>query len=154
MGLYYDDMSVGQEWISPGRTITEWDVLTFATLTSDMNSMHTDVEYCKNTPFGERIAHGFLIASLAAGFGARMGIAEGTIVANLGISWKFVNPVKIGDTIHLVMSVKEKRPSKSRPGEGIIVRTYDVRNQRGETTALGEVAATFRCRPAGAAASS
>ena len=152
MGLYFDEMSVGQEWVSPGRTITEWDVLTFATLTSDMNSMHTDVEYCKNTPFGERIAHGFLIASLAAGFGARMGIAEGTIVANLGISWKFVNPVKIGDTIHLVMRVKEKRLSKSRPGEGIIVRTYDVRNQRGETTALGEVAATFRCRPATEAA--
>ena len=147
MGLYFEEMSVGQEWKSPGRTVTQWDIMTFATLTSDMNSIHTDVEYCKNTPFGEPIAHGFLIASLAAGFGARMEIAEGTVVANLGISWKFLTPVKAGDTIHLVMSVKEKRLSKSRPGEGIVIRTYDVRNQRGETAALGEVAAAFKCKP-------
>ncbi|CDO35883.1 MaoC/PaaZ C-terminal domain-containing protein [Novosphingobium sp. KN65.2] len=147
MGLYYDEMEVGQEWISPGRTVTDYDILAFATLTSDMNPIHVDHEYCKTTPFGAPIAHGFLIASLAAGFGARMGIAEGTIVANLGISWRFQNPVKAGDTIHLVMSVKEKRPSKSRPGEGIIIRTYDVKNQRGETCAIGEVAATFKCKP-------
>ena len=147
MGLYFDDMEVGQQWVSPGRTVTMWDIMTFATLTSDMNSIHVDAEYCKNTPFGEPIAHGFLIASLAAGFGARMDIAEGTIVANLGISWKFPSPVKAGDTIHLVMSVKEKRVSKSRPGEGIVIRTYDVKNQRGETCALGEVAATFKCKP-------
>ena len=147
MGLYYDDMSVGQEWISPARTITEWDVMTFATLTSDMNSMHTDAEYCKTTTFGERIAHGFLIASIAAGLGARLGIAEGTIVAHLGINWRFLNPVKFDDTIHLVMTVKEMRLSKSRPNEGIVVRTYDVRNQRGETVALGEVAATFQRKP-------
>ncbi len=147
MGLYYEEMSIGQEWKSASRTITEWDIMTFATLTSDMNSIHTDAEYCKTTPFGERIAHGFLIASLAAGFGARMDIAEGTIVANMGISWKFLTPVKIGDTIHLVMSIKDKRLSKSRPGEGIVVRTYDVRNQRGETVALGEVVASFKCKP-------
>lgn len=147
MGLYYEEMSIGQEWKSAARTMTEWDIMTFATLTSDMNSIHTDAEYCKTTPFGERIAHGFLIASIAAGFGARMDIAEGTIVANMGISWKFLTPVKIGDTIHLVMSIKDKRLSKSRPGEGIVVRTYDVRNQRGETVALGEVVASFKCKP-------
>lgn len=147
MGLYYEEMEVGQQWVSPGRTVTEWDIMTFATLTSDMNSIHVDKEYCKTTPFGVPIAHGFLIASLAAGFGARMEIAEGTVVANLGISWRFHNPVKAGDTIHLVMTVKEKRLSKSRPGEGIVVRTYDVKNQRGETTALGEVAAAFLCKP-------
>ncbi|HKT77543.1 MAG TPA: MaoC/PaaZ C-terminal domain-containing protein [Sphingobium sp.] len=147
MGLYFDEMEVGQEWVSPGRTVTEYDILAFATLTSDMNPIHVDHEYCKTTSFGVPIAHGFLVASLAAGFGARMGIAEGTIVANLGISWRFPNPVKAGDTIHLVMSVKEKRPSKSRPGEGIIIRTYDVKNQRGETCALGEVAAIFKCKP-------
>ena len=147
MGLYYEEMEVGQQWVSPARTVTEWDIMTFATLTSDMNSIHVDKEYCKTTPFGVPIAHGFLIASLAAGFGARMEIAEGTVVANLGISGRFLNPVKAGDTIHLVMSVKEKRLSKSRPGEGIVIRTYDVRNQHGETTALGEVAAAFRCKP-------
>ena len=147
MGLYFDEMEVGQEWVSPGRTVTEYDILAFATLTSDMNSMHTDAEYCKTTTFGERIAHGFLIASIAAGLGARLGIAEGTIVANLGINWRFLNPVKFDDTIHLVMTVKEMRLSKSRPNEGIVVRTYDVRNQRGETVALGEVAATFQRKP-------
>lgn len=52
--------------------------------------------------------------------------------------------MKIGDTIHVVISVTEMRPSKSNPAQGVVVRKYDVRNQRGETCALGEVTVMFK----------
>lgn len=146
MPLYYEDLHVGQTWTTPARTVTEHDIATFAGLTNDMHPLHTDVEYCRASPFGERIAHGFLVASLASGLGYRLRLTEGTIVANLGTSWKFQNPVKIGDTIHVVMSVSEMRPSKSQPAHGVVVRKYEVRNQRQETCAIGEVTVLFNRR--------
>jgi acyl dehydratase len=137
--LYYDDLHVGMSWTTPARTISEHDLLLFAGLTGDMHPLHTDAEYCRKTAFGERIAHGFLVASIASGLGFRLRITEGTIVANLGTSWKFVGPVKIGDTIHVVITVSEMRVSKSDPTVGVLKREFNVRNQRGETTAIGEV---------------
>lgn len=143
MGLYYEDMHLGQSWTTVARTVTEHDLLTFAGLTGDMHPLHTDAEYVRKTKFGERIAHGFLVASLASGLGSRLQISDGTIVANLGTSWRFHNPVKIGDTIHVVITVSEMRPSEKKPSQGIVVRKYVVRNQRNETCAMGEVAAMF-----------
>jgi 3-hydroxybutyryl-CoA dehydratase len=151
MPLYFEDLHVGQTWTTPSRTVTEFDVMTFASLTSDMHPLHTDVEYCKTTRFEQRIAHGFLVASLAAGLGFRLRLTEGTIVANLGTSWRFHNPVKIGDTIHVVIRVSELRPSTSRPEQGVVTREYEVRNQRAETCALGEVKVMFLRRPKAAA---
>ena len=148
MPLYYEDLHVGQSWTTAARTVTEHDVMTFAGLTSDMHPLHTDAEYSRKSGFGERIAHGFLVASLASGLGFRLQLTEGTIVANLGTSWRFQNPVKIGDTIHVVMTVKEMRPSQTKPNQGVVVRSYEVRNQRGETCALGEVSVMFLRRPA------
>ncbi len=148
MGLYYEDLHVGQSWKSAARTITECDIATFAALTSDMHPLHTDAEYCRTTEFGERIAHGFLVASLASGLGFRLQITDGTITANLGTSWKFKNPVKIGDTIHLIMTISEMRPSKSNPSQGVVGRSYEVRNQRNEVCAIGEVFVLFMRRPA------
>ncbi len=148
MGLYYEDLHVGQAWTTAGRTVTEHDILTFAGLTGDMHPLHTDAEYCRvTTAFGERIAHGFLVASLAAGLGFRLQLTEGTIVANLGTSWRFQHPVKIGDTIHVVITVSEMRPSNSNPSQAVVVRKYDVRNQRGEACAMGEVTVMFKRKP-------
>jgi acyl dehydratase len=146
MALYYEDLHVGQSWTTAARTVTEHDVMTFAGLTADMHPLHTDVEYCRKTAFGERIAHGFLVASLASGLGFRLQLTEGTIVANLGTSWRFQNPVKIGDTIHVVVTVSAMRLSKTNPAQGVVVRTYDVRNQRDQTCALGEVTVMFKRR--------
>jgi len=147
MALYYEDLHVGQSWTTAARTVTEFDVMTFAGLTADMHPLHTDAEYAKGTRFGGRIAHGFLVASLASGLGFRLQITEGTIVANLGTSWRFQNSVKIGDTIHVVIRVTEMRPSDSKPGQGVVTRAYEVLNQRGETCAVGDVKVMFLRRP-------
>lgn len=147
-GKFYEDLSVGQTFRSASRTVTEADVVQFAAFTSDMHPLHTDAEYCRGTRYGQRIAHGFLIASLASGLSYRLRHTEGTVAANLGTTWKFQKPVFIDDTIHVEISIKEMRPSKSDPGTGIVVRQYDVVNQRGELCAVGEVAALFIRRTA------
>ena len=58
--LYFEDYTLGERFVSPARTITEADIINFASLTGDWHPLHTDVEYAKSTPFGERIAHGML----------------------------------------------------------------------------------------------
>jgi len=148
MGLYYEDFEVGQSWTTPARTVGEHDLLTFAGLTGDNHPLHTDAEYCRNhTEFGERIAHGFLVASIASGLGFRLHLTDGTVVANLGTSWRFMHPVKIGDTIHVVMTVTEKRISKSSVGNGVVVRKLEVRNHREQTCAVGDLVILSKFRP-------
>src|SRR5262245_14776316 len=67
--LYFDDVEVGQEWESTGRTVTESDVVNFAGLSGDFNPIHMDHEFAKTTPFRRPIAHGLLILSMGSGLG-------------------------------------------------------------------------------------
>jgi acyl dehydratase len=64
---FFEDFAIGDEFITPGRTVTEADVMLFAGLTGDYNRIHTDAEYMKSSMFGERIAHGLLGLSLVHG---------------------------------------------------------------------------------------
>ena len=65
--LYFDDVEVGQEWRSLGRTISEADIINFAGLSGDFNPIHIDHEFAKTTPFRRPIAHGLLVLSLSSG---------------------------------------------------------------------------------------
>lgn len=146
MGLYYEEFNVGDEWITQGRTITDADLMLFAGMSGDMHQLHTDEQWCKeNTPFGGRIAHGLLTMSIGVGLSQRLGLTDGTAIANLGVSFKFVHPVRPGDTIRTVVRVKEKRLT-SKPGRGIVTRTLTIKNQREETVAEGEITVMVRCR--------
>jgi acyl dehydratase len=110
-GMFFEEFELGQKLISPGRTITEADVVNFAGLSGDFYQLHTDAEYGKTTPFGQRIAHGVLVLSIATGLTARTGVLEGTALAFREIvNWKFSLPVFIGDTIHTQMEVIEVKP--------------------------------------------
>ena len=82
-GLYFDEFEIGDQCISQGRTVTESDVVAFAGLSGDFNPLHTDLEFCKRSQFGERIAHGMLVASIATGLANWTGIFEGTTLALL-----------------------------------------------------------------------
>ena len=64
MPMYFEDFQVGQRFTTPARTVTEADVVNFAGVSGDYNPIHTDAEFAKNTPFGQRIAHGLYTASL------------------------------------------------------------------------------------------
>ncbi len=136
-GMYFEEFEVGQRITSPGRTITEADVVAFAGISGDFNSIHTDAEYAKDGAFGQRVAHGLLVISIVSGLAVRTGIMEGTVIAFREIkNWKFSQPVFIGDTIHIIMEVKEKK-AMPRLGGGSILLSLDVRNQDDQTVMKG-----------------
>jgi acyl dehydratase len=137
-GIYYEDIEVGLELISPARTLTEADIVNFAGLSGDFNPIHTDAEFVKITPYGQRIAHGLLGLSMASGLAARVPNAElHRLVAFLGMTWDFRNPVFIGDTIYVQQTVASKR-TISKPGLGIVVYDAKVINQRNEVCQEGQ----------------
>ena len=146
-GKYFEDFSVGEEFVSPGRTITESDVYLYAGLTGDYNQLHTDEEYSKETSiYGTRIAHGLLGLSVTEGLKSRLGLFEGTSLASLEWTWRFKKAVLIGDTVHVEWRIESARPT-SKPGRGIITESVRLVNQRGEIVADGQHVVMMQTRP-------
>jgi acyl dehydratase len=136
---YLEDLAAGQVFVTPGRTITEADVMSFAAWTNDNNQVHTDLEFAKKTRYGQRIVHGMLGASLCLGLIARTGVFEGSAVALLGIdNWRFTAPIFIGDTVTCTVEILSTRPT-SNGRNGIVERQVTLRNQRRETVQEGRM---------------
>ena len=146
MGKYFEDIQVGDRWTTPARTVEAADIINFAGISSDWNPLHTDEEYAKII-FGGRIAHGLLVLAIASGLTARGGSLrdiEDTIIAFLGISsLKFMNPTRIGDTIHLEEEITTKKETKSTE-RGILTCKWTVRNQKGEACMEAEASSLIR----------
>jgi len=136
-GRYFEEFTVGERFVTRGRTITEADIVAFAALTGDYNPLHVDAEFAKKTQFGERIAHGMLGASYAVGLIAALGLTEGAVVAIVHMTWDFTGPIRIGDTIHVDQTVKSMRETR-KADRGIIVFEVNLINQRGEVVQKGE----------------
>jgi acyl dehydratase len=130
---YFDEISVGDKVTSRGRTITEADVLNFAMLSADWFPLHTDVEYAKGSMFGERIAHGLLVLSAASGLVPPQ--APYTIAFYGMDRVRFINPTRMGDTIHVEAEVIEKEERNEQ--SGIVTYRQTVKNQRGDDVAVG-----------------
>lgn len=137
VGLYFEDINVGDRMVTRGRTITEADIVQFAGLTGDYNPMHTNAEYMKTHPMGQRVAHGMLTLSYAVGQAYQMGFMERTVLAFRGLEMKFSLPVVIGDTVHVELSVREKKEAR-RIGGGLITLDVKIVNQDGKTVQSGE----------------
>ena len=134
---YYEEIQVGSEYVSPGRTVTEADIVAFAGLSGDYNVLHTDAEFMRTSIFGERIAHGLLGLAIQSGLGTRAMARPFATIAFLGLRWRFKGPIKIGDTIKVRIAVSAKRET-SKPNRGIVVLQRSVTNQRGEVVQEGE----------------
>jgi acyl dehydratase len=135
---FLENFKVGEKTISPGRTVTEADIVMFAGISGDWNELHTNAEYMKNNPFGQRIAHGMLTLSIASGLAVRARKHfEGLTFLGMD-NVRFTAPVFIGDTIRVESEVLEARPSKSRPETGILKFKNTVKNQKGEAVATWE----------------
>ena len=146
MGLYFEELELGKEYTTASRTVTEADLVIYSGLSGDYNPLHTDEEYSKKTPYGTRIAHGPLIFAMAMGLVNRLGLTDGTSLGFLSVeNWRFIAPVKIGDTITVRLKITEKRLS-SKGGRGILKRTVTVLNQRGETTQEGTMVTMVMAR--------
>lgn len=143
---YYEDFVVGEEWVTPRRTITETDVVTFTAFSGDNNPIHTDAEFAKSTIYGERLLHGPAGFVLATGLESRLGVKDGTAIAFLGMQWDMRGPIKIGDTLHVQQRVQGMRETK-RPDRGIVSFYVALINQRGETVQDGEWKVMMHRRP-------
>jgi acyl dehydratase len=137
IGLYYEDIEVGQKMVTRGRTITEADIVQFAALTGDYNPMHTDAEYMKKSQFGQRVAHGMLSLSYAVGQAYQLGFMERTVVAFRGLEMKFSLPVFIGDTLHSELTIKDMKPM-GRLGSGVVTLEVRILNQEQKVVQSGE----------------
>ena len=127
---FFDDIPIGEQRISFGRTITESDIVTHAGQTGDFYPHHMDAEWCKTQPFGQRIAHGTLIFSVAVGMTA--GAINPHAMSYGYDRLRFVKPVFIGDTITVTATISEKRPHAKRTDVGVLVEQLSVRNQHAE----------------------
>ena len=135
-GASFPELKVGQEYTSPGRTVTETDVVVFAGLSGDYNVLHTDAEHMKGSLFGERIAHGLLGLAIQQGLASRgePSAAHGVFAA---LKWKFKAPIRLGDTIHVRSRIVALKPG-AEPGQQLVTVERQVVNQRGEVVQEGE----------------
>ncbi len=135
--LWFEDFKVGQLKTTPGRTITETDMVNFAGLSGDFNAIHVDAEFAKTGPFGQRVVYGLLVMSIASGLVVQTGMVQGLQGGFREINnWKFIKPVFIGDTIHVEYQITETRPMPRAAG-GLIVLEQRIKNQNQETVMKG-----------------
>ena len=132
MKLYFEEYEVGTVQDSMGRTITETDIVMHAGQTGDFYPHHMDAEWSKNSVFGQRVAYGTLILSVAAGQLARemneVAFSDGYDKV------RFISPVFIGDTITSKGEIITKREYAKRTEDfGLVDEQVTVTNQRGET---------------------
>lgn len=127
-GLYFEQYAVGDALSSQGRTVTESDIVAFAALSGDWNPLHTDAEAAKKTPYGQRIAHGLLVLSMATGLAERLGFMNETVIGFMGLDWQFRAAVKIGDTIRVHATVAELKPMPRLEG-GYVTLKVQIKNQ-------------------------
>ncbi len=110
-GYFLEDLTVGQSE-TYSRTVTESDVQKFGEVSGDMNPLHFDEEYAKTTLFKGRIAHGMLSAGyISAVLGTKLP-GPGSIFMTATI--RFKAPVRIGDTVDTLVTVREIIPEKKR----------------------------------------
>ena len=134
---YFDDIGPGEEYVTPGITVTEHHVMAFAGLSMDFFELHTNEEFARKTQFGRRVAHGLLGLALADGLKNRSEFQVHAI-ASLAWTWEFTGPIFLDDTIHVRMRVTEKRASRTKPDRGFVMLALEVVNQRGEVVQKGE----------------
>ena len=146
-GLYFEEFEIGHSLTSPGRTITETDLVLFSGLSGDYNELHTNTEFAAATPFGRRIAHGLLGLSVASGLASRLGFMESTAIAFVGLEWRFKTPVFIGDTIHMTARTENKRAMKAIGG-GMVIFQVTLLNQNQQIVQEGSWKVLVRSKPA------
>jgi acyl dehydratase len=147
-GLYFEQFEVGQHFEHElRRTVTETDNLLISALTMNPAALHLDAEYCKDTPFGQRLVNSVFTLGLLVGLSIH-DTTYGTTVANLG--WeevRFPKPVFIGDTLHATTTVLAKRESRSRSDSGIVTFDHRAFNQHNEEVCTCRRAALMLKRP-------
>lgn len=148
MGLYFEEFKVGDQVVTQSRRISESDIMAFAGLTGDNNRIHTDAEFSRKGPFGQRIAHGLLGLSIASGLLWQTGIMDGTVIAFREVNeWKFVKPVFIDDVVHAEVQTVETKALPRRIGGGLVIVNVELKNHGQEVCMKGRFTLLVMSRP-------
>ena len=132
--LAFEDLSIGQTWLSDARTIQQRDIFGFANLTGDHTPIHVDPEFAANTPFRQIIAHGLLGLSILAGLSSEHPKVRTTALVDVK-AWKFVKPIMVGDQVKVETEVIDLMPHGRRHGE--VHWNRKLINQHGEVVQHG-----------------
>jgi acyl dehydratase len=133
---FFDEYELGTSRDTLGRTITETDIVLHAGQTGDFYPHHMDAEWCKTQEFGQRVAHGTLVFSIAVGMSA--GDVNPQAFSYGYDHMRFIKPVFIGDTIGVRISISDKRDYSKNHTFGLVVESIEVINQRSETVLVCE----------------
>jgi acyl dehydratase len=142
---YFEDFQVGQEVRTPGRTVTEADIVAFAGLSGDYSPLHTDAVYAASGPFGQRIAHGLLGLAATSGLITRLGLFEGTVLAFRGLTCTFRQPLFVGDTVCACVKVVRTR-AMGGAGGGLVELDVKLYNQDDKVVQSGTWKVVMRSR--------
>src|SRR5215471_15261000 len=135
--VHFEELPLGAEWRTRRRTVTAADLASFVGLSGDYNPLYTDVEHARGGHFGEPVVPGALVAAVTTGLGS-IDVPVPATVGLVGMTWKFIRPVRLGDTLRSLWRLNRKRPVEN-PRWGLAVWQVEVENQRGEQVATGEV---------------
>jgi acyl dehydratase len=126
----WQDFAEGTVYVTPGRTLTETHLVNFAGLTGDYHPLHVDEDWCRDGPFGRRVAHGPLIYSLALGLVSQANLFGEVVIAFLGADGvRHLQPCFIGTTIHVEVTITRSRPT-SDGRRGVILARYEVQDSQ------------------------
>ncbi|MFF5626524.1 MaoC family dehydratase [Microbacterium sp. NPDC012755] len=147
-GLYFEEFEVDARYLHrPGRTATEADNVLFTTLTMNTQALHLDAAFAQTQEFGQRLMNSMWTLSTMVGASVAQ-LTQGTLVAQLGLGdIAFPHPLFAGDTLYIESTIVAKRPSSSRPGQGIVTISHTGRNQDGIVVATASRTVLVRCRP-------
>ena len=134
--LHFDDLQVGDRWQSQGRTITEADIVNFASMTGDFDPLHVDHEFAAQTPFRKPIAHGLLGLAWLAGLSSKCPFVKTDAFVSIS-DWEFHKPMFVGDTVHVVTEVQSLEARGRR--RGLVTWHRKLVNQVGEVVQSGNL---------------
>jgi acyl dehydratase len=150
-GLYFEEFDEDARYLHrPGRTATEADNVMFTTLTMNTQALHLDAAFAATQePFGTRVMNSMWTLSTVVGASVAQ-LTQGTLVAQLSLGdIAFPHPLFAGDTLYTESTIVERRPSTSRPGQGIVTIAHTGRNQEGTVVATATRTVLVLCRPGG-----
>jgi 3-hydroxybutyryl-CoA dehydratase len=135
LDLWFDDLQVGDTFITRRRTVTDTDIVLFSGLSGDYSPLHTDDLFAAEGPFGGRVAHGTLTLAIASGLTFSLSLPGEKIKAFYGLDRvRFLSPVRAGDTIHVVGEIEELAVRDEKTG--IMTRRDEIINQEGTLVAV------------------
>lgn len=144
---YFEDLEVGEVFITPTRTITEADVLAYGGVSGDFEELHFSHEFAKTTVFGRRVAQGLLGLVILDGLKTRTTLISSVhTTASLGWSWRFSKPLHIGSTVHGRIVIARKRLTSSNL-QGILYCDAELLDEHDEVIQAGEHQLMVSCRP-------